>query len=78
MLWHRPQHGARLTSLLEGLGLGTAASKNTDFEGVAGASEQKTQRSRRQQRSPKRLPPPSRGGSVASAGRSAGWSGARC
>ena len=33
---------ARLTSLLDGLGLGTAASKNTDFEGVAGATEQKT------------------------------------
>ena len=42
VLWHRPAAGARLTNLLDGLGLGTAASKNTDFEGVAGASEQKT------------------------------------
>ncbi len=40
--WHRPENGARLTNLLDGLGLGTAASKNTDFEGVAGATEQKT------------------------------------
>ena len=44
VLWHRPAAGARLTNLLDGLGLGTAASKNTDFEGVAGASEQKTTR----------------------------------
>ena len=42
VLWHQPADGARLSSLLDGLGLGTAASKNTDFEGVAGASEQDT------------------------------------
>ncbi len=40
--WHQPENPARLTSLLDGLGLGTAASENTDFEGVAGATEQKT------------------------------------
>ena len=40
--WHQPEEGARLARLLDGLGLGTAASKNTDFEGVAGASEQNT------------------------------------
>jgi hypothetical protein len=40
--WHQPEDGARLARLLDGLGLGTAASKNTDFEGVAGASEQDT------------------------------------
>lgn len=40
--WHQPQDGARLARLLDGLGLGTAASKNTDFEGVSGATEQDT------------------------------------
>ena len=39
--WHQPGR-ARLARLLDGLGLGTAASKNTDFEGVAGATEQNT------------------------------------
>jgi hypothetical protein len=42
VLWHRPADGARLTELLDGLGLSTAESRNTDFEGVAGASEQDT------------------------------------
>jgi hypothetical protein len=40
--WHQPREGARLTRLLDGLGLGSAASRNTGFEGVAGASEQTT------------------------------------
>ena len=40
--WHQPEDGARLARLLDGLGLGTAASKNTDFQGVAGATEQDT------------------------------------
>ena len=40
--WHQPEDGAQLARLLDGLGLGTAASKNTDFEGVAGATEQNT------------------------------------
>lgn len=40
--WHRPEDGARLARLLDGLGLGTAASGDTDFEGVAGAAGQAT------------------------------------
>jgi hypothetical protein len=40
--WHRPEDPARLTSLLDGLGLGTAAPRDTDFEGVAGATGQDT------------------------------------
>jgi hypothetical protein len=42
VLWHRPANGARLTALLDDLGLETAASENADVEGVAGASEQDT------------------------------------
>ena len=37
VLWHRPADGARLADLLDGLGLGTQASKDTSFDGVAGA-----------------------------------------
>ena len=37
VLWHRPADGARLADLLDGLGLGTKASKDTSFDGVAGA-----------------------------------------
>ena len=37
VLWHRPADGARLNALLDGLGLGTGASKDTGFDGVAGA-----------------------------------------
>ncbi len=37
VLWHRPADGAHLADLLDGLGLGTKASKDTSFDGVAGA-----------------------------------------
>ena len=37
VLWHHPEDGARLTALLEDLGLGTSASQDPGFEGVAGA-----------------------------------------
>ena len=36
VLWHHPEDGARLTALLDDLGLGTAASQDPDFDGVAG------------------------------------------
>jgi hypothetical protein len=39
VLWHRPANAARLAGLLDGLGLGTAASKDPGFDGVAGAPE---------------------------------------
>jgi hypothetical protein len=39
VLWHRPANAARLADLLDGLGLGTAASKDPGFDGVAGAPE---------------------------------------
>ena len=73
------EDGARLAGLLDGLGLGTAASKNTDFDGVAGATEQDTTAAPAAAPSPAPpQPPPNRGGSGASAGRSAGWSEAPC
>lgn len=37
VLWHQPEQGKRLADLLDGLGMGTGASKNTSFDGVAGA-----------------------------------------
>ena len=37
VLWHQPEDGARLADLLDGLGLGTEASKDPAFDGVAGA-----------------------------------------
>jgi hypothetical protein len=37
VLWHRPPNGKQLADLLDGLGLGTAASKDATFDGVAGA-----------------------------------------
>ena len=37
VLWHHPADGAGLADLLDGLGLGTKASKDTSFDGVAGA-----------------------------------------
>jgi hypothetical protein len=37
VLWHRPANGARLAELLDRLGLGSAAAKDTSFDGVAGA-----------------------------------------
>ncbi len=37
VLWHQPEQGKRLAGLLEGLGLGTEAAKDTSFDGVAGA-----------------------------------------
>ena len=37
VLWHHPEDGARLTALLDDLGLGTSASQDPGFEGVAGA-----------------------------------------
>ncbi len=36
-MWHQPEDGARLAALLDELGLGTAASKDPGFDGVAGA-----------------------------------------
>ena len=37
VLWHQPEQGKRLADLLDGLGLGTKASTDTSFDGVAGA-----------------------------------------
>jgi hypothetical protein len=37
VLWHQPENGKQLTALLDGLGLGNGASKDTSFDGVAGA-----------------------------------------
>jgi len=37
VVWHRPAHAGRLAGLLDRLGLGTAASQDPDFDGVAGA-----------------------------------------
>jgi hypothetical protein len=37
VIWHRPTDGKRLADLLDGLGLGDGASKNSSSDGVAGA-----------------------------------------
>ena len=37
VLWHHPEDGARLAALLDDLGLGTTASQDPGFDGVAGA-----------------------------------------
>ncbi len=37
VLWHHPEDGTRLAALLDDLGLGTSASQDPGFDGVAGA-----------------------------------------